>query len=150
VSKFSRELLVGSWEFLSDVNKAASDPGRTTSFFGPKPSGTFIFLPKGRYSVVLMHPELPKFGANDRLKGTEDENMAIIRGVYAHFGRYSLDETSGRLVFKVEGSTFPNERGAKTFRQVTLLTSDRLTFTNEAPPTGGDSLRAATELRRID
>ncbi|SFI94623.1 lipocalin-like domain-containing protein [Bradyrhizobium sp. Gha] len=148
MKKFDGDALVGSWEFVSDINKMAQDPTKTMGFFGSKPSGIFIFLANGRYSVILMHPDLPKFVANDRLKGTDEENMAIIRGVYAHFGRYSFEAESGKLSFFVEGSTFPNERGRETRRQVVQLDSEKLVFTNDTPPTGGDSLKAATELRR--
>src|SRR6478609_2796959 len=99
ITPFDRKLLVGSWEFVSDLNKAVEDPTQISSFFGAKPSGIFMFMPNGRYSVILMHPDLPKFAANDRLKGTQEENLAIIRGVYSHFGRYTFDNACGELIF---------------------------------------------------
>jgi Lipocalin-like domain len=145
-----RERLIGSWRFASDANRTGNEDSPAIRYFGARPNGTFIFLPNGRYSVILMHPELPRFKANDRLKGTPEENMAVIRGVYAHFGTFIVDEAKGQFVMRVEGSTFPNDVGTDTVRKITILTGDTLEFTNDSPPTGEAGTKAYVLLERAD
>jgi len=145
-----RECLIGSWRFTSDDNRTGNADSPAIRYFGARPNGTFIFLPNGRYAVILMHPELPKFKANDRLKGTPEENMAVIRGVYAHFGTFRVDETKAEFIMRVEGSTFPNDVGTETVRKITILTVDTLEFTNDSPPTGEAGTKAFVLLERAD
>jgi hypothetical protein len=76
--------------------------------------------------------------------------MAVIRGVYAHFGTYTVDEAKAQFVMHVEGSTFPNEIGTDTVRKITILTGDTLEFTNDSPPTGDPGTKAFVLLERAD
>jgi hypothetical protein len=97
--------LVGSWTLVSD----ASDPaGRKSATLGQSPHGTLIFGADGRYALVMSRAGLPRFVANNRDRGTDDENRAVVTGSIAHAGRYSIDERAGTFTWQVESSTFPN------------------------------------------
>jgi hypothetical protein len=148
-ARISGELLVGTWKFASDRNETQSSSRPNIEYFGSRPNGTFMFAANGRYAVILTHPDLPKFAANDRLKGTSEENAAVIRGVYAHFGTFSVDEGNSTFTMHIEGSSFPNDRETDTVRQITLLTDDELRFTNDAPPTGDVGTRAYINMVRV-
>jgi hypothetical protein len=105
-------------------------------------------MPNGRYAVILMNPDLPKFKENDRLKGTFDENMAVVRGTYAHFGTFLVNDADSTFVMHIEGSTFPNDVGTAAVRRITSLSESLLTFTNDTPPTGAVGTKAFVVLQR--
>jgi hypothetical protein len=104
--------LVGSWTLVS----SAADPaGRKSATLGQNPHGTLIFAADGRYALVMSRAGLPRFVANNRERGTDDENRAVVTGSLAHAGRYSVDERSGTFTWQIESSTFPNwNRSAQT------------------------------------
>ena len=74
-----------------------------------------------------MRRDLPKLTYNTRLSQTVEESRAITKGSIAHFGTYSVDETGKFLVFRIEGSTFPNWIGAEQWRPF-ALSGDELTY----------------------
>jgi hypothetical protein len=144
-----RNQLIGAWTFDSDSNVVKDADKPKVEYFSSKPSGTFIFCDNGRYAVILTNPDIPRFAINDRLQGTAEENIAVIRGVYAHFGTFTVDEIKGTFTLHVEGGSFPNDRGIDSVRKIELLTHDELRFTNDAPPTGDAGTRAYVNLLRI-
>src|SRR4051812_48576303 len=73
-----KELIVGSWTPLL-VDDVDAD-GTRSPIYGPNPKGMLMFSPDGRYSLQIMRDIRPKFAANSRLKGTADENKAVIGG----------------------------------------------------------------------
>ncbi len=70
------------------------------------------------------------------MKGTPEENAAIVQGSLAYFGSYSVDETTKTLTTVVDGSTFPNSEGETLKRVVTSITTDRLVYENPATTRG--------------
>jgi hypothetical protein len=141
--KLTKETLQGAWTFTSVTLERAD--GTKVEPWGPKPNGSAIFTPDGRYMIVVSRADLPKFASKDRMKGTPEENQAIVQGVLAHFGRYSVNEADGTFTMHVEGSSFPNDVGTDQKRIATSLTSDELTFTNPSPTTGS---KASVTWRR--
>lgn len=126
--------LPGTWALLSAVNE---QEGRKTDVFGPKPRGTLILTPESRYALILMRAGLPKFAANNRAKGTAEENQAVVQGSYAGFGRYTAEEGRGlTVILHIEGSTFPNWDGQDQKRIMTLA-GDELKMTTPASAVGG-------------
>jgi Lipocalin-like domain len=70
--------LVGTWTIAS------------AEAFGPNPKGLLIFEPNGRYSLMLMRADLPKYASNNRAQGTSEEYKAIGAGSISYFGTYSV------------------------------------------------------------
>lgn len=126
------EQIQGSWTLVSLVNE---HNGKKTELFGPDPRGLYIMTPDGRFSFILMRSSLPKFSANNRQKGTDKENKAIVQGAMAYFGRYEV--TSEQTVdLTIEGSTFPNWDGQVQKRTMTVE-GDELRITNPVAASGG-------------
>ena len=80
--------LVGTWTLESDTT--TTPDGRTIQPFGPNPQGIAIFDGSGRFAIINSRPDLPKFASNNRMRGTAEENEAIVQGSFAFFGTYSV------------------------------------------------------------
>jgi hypothetical protein len=118
--------IVGAWTIAS------------AEAFGPTPKGVLIFDPTGRYSLMLMRPDLPKYAANNRTQGTSEENKAIVGGSISYFGTYSVNGSD--LILRVEYSSFPNWNGTEQKRTNFTVTGDELKYTNTAPSVGGPAV----------
>lgn len=117
--------LVGTWRNVSNVT--LQQDGKRTDNFGPKGTGMLIFGADGRFVVVNINPDTPKFASNNRAQGTPEENKAAVLGAIGLFGTYTLE---GNVIkMKVEGSTYPNWTGTEQTRNVMSVTSDELKWT---------------------
>lgn len=132
----SAKSLVGSWTIVSSDTIDAS--GKKTATFGPNPRGTLIFTADGRYSLLIAQASLPKFAANSRVKGTADENKAVVSGSIAHIGKYTVDEKDKSFTFQVESSTYPNWDGTAQKRTFTVA-GNELKYTNPVASSGTGS-----------
>ena len=54
--KITKDQLVGTWAYVSVVVQHAD--GTRIETFGPNPKGSLIFTADGRYSLVLLRPDL--------------------------------------------------------------------------------------------
>src|SRR5258705_6310349 len=70
--------LVGTWTNVSNV--ILGQDGNRVPVFGPKGTGLAIFEANGRFAVVNINPETPKFASNNRAQGTANENKAAMLG----------------------------------------------------------------------
>jgi hypothetical protein len=131
--KSLKDQLVGAWTLVSTKYKFPD--GTTVDTFGPNPRGTMILDASGRMALINMRTSLPKFAANDRTKGTPEENKAIVEGSFVVFGTYTVNESDHTLITHVEGSTFPNFDGADQKRSFTLA-GDELRYTNPVASIG--------------
>ena len=104
--------------------------------FGDNPRGQLILGRDGHYSIILARTTLPKVASGARGNGTAEENKAIVGGSIAHFGKYTVDTKDKTITFNVEASTFPNWDGT-TFKRAFKVSGDQLTYTNNAPSSGG-------------
>jgi hypothetical protein len=86
-----------------------------------------IFDSSGRFAIVNINPETPKFASNNRAQGTAEENKAAMLGGIALFGTYSVADKV--ISFKVDGSTYPNWTGTEQKRNVSAFTPDQFTWT---------------------
>jgi hypothetical protein len=86
--------LVGTWTIVS------------AAAFGPNPKGVLIFDTNGRYSLMLMRADLPKYASNNRSQGAAEEYKAIGAGSISYFGTYSV--SGSELILRIESSSFPN------------------------------------------
>ena len=116
--------LVGSWSLVS-LTVARS--GNEVELLGPHPQGQLVFGSDGRYVLLVLSSDLPKFTSGERQQGTAEENANIARGSVAHFGTYSVDPAARIIVFHIQKSTFPNW-DADVQRRPFTLDGDRLTY----------------------
>lgn len=117
--------LVGTWTNVKNIN--IRQDGSRVDVFGPKGNGLAIFDSNGRFAIVNINPETPKFASNNRAQGTAEENKAAMLGGIALFGTYSVADKV--INFKVEGSTYPNWTGTDQKRNVSAFTPDQFTWT---------------------
>lgn len=122
--------IVGAWTLVS-VEAGGAD-GSKSQPYGANPVGIIIFDASGHYSNLTSRVGLPKFASNNRTQGTPEENMAIVQGSIAHFGKYSVSEADKAIIFHIENSTYPNWNGAEQKRSFTV-TGDELKY---VVPTG--------------
>ena len=123
--------IVGSWTLVS--NSSVRPDGTRFETFGSNPKGTLMFDGNGRFAVVVMRNDLPKFVGKTFLEGTAEEYKAVMQGMLVTFGTYSINEADRMIITRIEGSSFPNLTGNEQKRVVTVLTPDELHYRN---PTG--------------
>jgi hypothetical protein len=116
--------LAGTWTNVANVN--IRQDGSRVDVFGPKGTGLAIFDNNGRFAIVNINPETPKFSSNNRAQGTHEENKAAVLGGIALYGTYSVADKV--INFKVEGSTYPNWTGTEQKRNVSAYTADQFTW----------------------
>ena len=112
--------LVGVWVNTANVNIAKD--GTKSNTFGPKGTGRAIFAADGRFVIVNINPDTPKFAANSRTGGTADENKAAMAGGIGLFGTYAV--SGKKVTLKIEGSTYPNWTGTDQTRDLTVVSPD--------------------------
>ena len=126
--------LVGTWTLESDTS--TTPDGRTIQPFGPQPNGMAIFDSAGHFAIINSRPDLPKFASNNRMRGTAEENEAIVHGTFAFFGTYSV--ANGVIVQHIDGGTWPAWTGTDQKRTIASFTGDEQTWTT-VPSFGGRS-----------
>jgi hypothetical protein len=118
--------LVGTWTNVSNVN--IRQDGSRIDVFGPKGTGIAIFESNGRFAIININPDTPKFSSNSRAQGTPEENKAAVLGGIALFGTYTVGADKV-INFKVEGSTYPNWTGTDQKRNVSSFATDEFKWT---------------------
>jgi hypothetical protein len=126
--------VVGTWMLVSET---AHQGDKTTEPLGPNPVGSIMFDRGRRFMLLIARPGLPKFAANKRDAGTPEENKAVLAGMLAFIGTYSVSDADQVLTLHVEASTFPNWIGADQKRSLTL-TGDEMKWTNRSPAIGAE------------
>ncbi len=137
-----RDQVVGSWTYVS-VDIVRPD-GSRVPLYGPNPQGLATFDSNGHYMLLTARAGLPKFASNDRMKGTAEDNKAIVQGSIAHFGTYTVNEADKTITFHIQTSTFPNWNGTEQKRPFTI-NAEELTWRTPASSGGGT---AEVVLRR--
>ena len=142
--KSDKEQLVGSWILVS---LTAGNGAKQTMPYGPNPKGTMMVDANGRFSITVVRSDLPRFGSDNRMTGTAEENMAIVQGCIAYFGTYSIDEATHVITVNVEGSTFPNFDGG-TQTRILSFNGDEMTYLNPTPSMGGGTAKVTYRRAR--
>ncbi len=106
------------------------------SAYGENARGMMTLTSDGKYSIELARATLPKFASNSRVKGTAEENKAVIEGSIFHFGTYDIGDGGKSITFHIKTSTFPNWDGTDQKRALAVK-GDELTYTVTAPSAGG-------------
>ncbi len=123
----------GSWILVSCINE---QNGKKVDLFGSNPKGSMILTPDGRFSIIMMRSNLPKFASNSRIRGTAKDNQVVVQGSIAFFGSYKVTNEKEQIVkLHIDGSTFPNWTGEDQERGVTVI-GDEMKYTNRSPAIG--------------
>ncbi len=128
-----KDQVVGAWTYVS-VDTVRSD-GTRVPMFGPNPQGIAMFDANGHYVLMTSRAGLPKLASGNRNEGTAEENKAIVQGLIAHFGTYSVNEADRTITFRIDASSFPNWNGTVQARPF-AITGDELRWTT-AGSSGG-------------
>ena len=135
-AKTVKEEILGSWKLVSIINTRVD--GSKYELFGEKAKGTIHFDSSGSYSLQIMREARPAFVAGSRVEGTAEENRAAVHGMISHFGSYEVDEAGRKIIFRIQGSSYPNWEKAEQTREFVLLGS-RLTWSDPSVgPRSGD------------
>lgn len=137
IAAHQKQEIVGIWKLVKDTNKGSD--GVEKSLFGVHPIGQIVFVKEGHYSALLMRSDIPNFAAANRMQGTADENKAVVQGVIASFGRYSVSDDGKVLTMTPEGSTYPNWIGVASKRALTIV-GDEMKFSVNASVGGVSEL----------
>src|SRR5215469_18266618 len=90
VAQSVREQLIGAWDLVSII--ATDKAGNKSDRRGPNPKGLLIFDASGRYSILTSRAELPTFKVDNVNQGSAEENKAVMTGMIANVGTWSVDE----------------------------------------------------------
>jgi hypothetical protein len=101
-----KDQIVGTWRQVSIYTE---EGGIKKQPYGEKIVGLAVFDPSGYVISFLSKAELPKFAANNRLKGTDEEYRSVGQGMIAGFGRYTIDGDTVSIAWVA--SSFPNRAG---------------------------------------
>jgi hypothetical protein len=129
--------LIGTWTLVL-VDNVLPD-GSRIHLYGDAPQGILTFDANGRYTLQILRTGRPKFAANDKSKGTPEENAPAVQGSNAHWGRYEVNEADGTLTFFIDHASFPNWEGTQQKRKFTI-NGDRLKYIVPAPTTGAKAI----------
>jgi hypothetical protein len=113
-----KQQVVGLWSLASQYVERPD--GSRVERFGPNPKGIAYFDQGGRFSMVMMRADLPKIASNNAMSATDAENKAIMQGSSAFFGTWSVDEATGTMLNRIDGSTFPNWDGTDLKRTLSI------------------------------
>ncbi|HEY3642414.1 MAG TPA: lipocalin-like domain-containing protein [Xanthobacteraceae bacterium] len=125
-----KEQLVGAWTLVSII--ATDKAGGKSERRGPNPKGLLIFDASGRYSILTARADLPNFAIDNVNQGTAEENKAVMTGMIANVGTWSVDEKTRTITTNVEAGSFPNLNGKTQTRVISSLTADELRYVNGA------------------
>jgi hypothetical protein len=128
-----KEEIVGAWRLVSIYNETQ---GVKKHLLGEHPVGLMQFDRSGNVSQFLSRPDLPKFAAPNRLRGTDKEYREVMQGMISGFGTYTVD---GDIVtIKWIASSYPNRVGTEEKRTYKIL-GDEMSAANPTASVGGTS-----------
>ena len=128
-----KEQIVGAWRTVSIYNE---EGGVKKHLYGDKPVGMTVFDRSGTYISWLSKPDLPKFAAKNRLKGTDAEYRGVVQGMIAGFGTYTVEGDT--VTIKWVASSYPNRAGT-TEKRIYKIAGDDLNSVNPTAASGGTS-----------
>ena len=105
-SKNIQHEFVGSWELVS-INNIHQD-GTKKQPYGSNPDGLLIFDKDGNYAIQILKENRPLIVSGNKNTSTPEENVAIVKGFNAHYGKYTVDAQNKTITFKILHASFPN------------------------------------------
>jgi len=112
-----KDQVLGTWTLVSNVQKYQD--GKEENDFGPKGKGLLILDRTGWFSLQII--------GGDRAKQT-GRPVNPIGPAITYFGTYTVGEGDKSLVYKVQGSTYPNFEGTEQKATITIINADDMTY----------------------
>jgi Lipocalin-like domain len=129
-----QQQLVGTWTLVSIT--ATDKAGGKSERRGPNPKGLLIFEGDGHFSLLTSRSDIPNFKIDNVNEGSAEEYKAVMTGMIANVGTWSVDETTKTITTSIEAGSFPNLNGKTQKRVISSLTADELRYTNGASVSG--------------
>ena len=140
-----KDQIVGSWNFV--VAEVNAPDGKKSFPFGETPKGILIFTADDRFAQIHVAGDVPKIASNNRMTGTPEEYVAIMKRSLSVFGTYAVDEDKKTVTYNIVSSSFPNWEGEAQTRNIDKLTADE--FVNTNPNVGGGRGSASNFYGRV-
>ena len=119
MSQLLRERLVGAWRLFSYVEKDV-DTGEEHSPMGKNPEGIIMYTPDGYMSAQLCTPGRKKFSGGDMYRGQSAEYVQAGSTYMAYSGPFYVNEAKQSLEHEMNVSFFPNWKGQRQVRVVSI------------------------------
>ena len=130
---------IGSWSLVSITN--IYENGSKVEPYGQNPDGLLIFDAEGNYAIQILKKNRPLISSGNKNTSTAVENAAIVKGFNAHYGRYSVDPSTGIIAFNILHASFPNWENKIQKRAFSCL-NGVLTYTVTNTTQGGNAVIA--------
>lgn len=115
--KAKQKDFAGLWELVS-VENIAKDS--TTSYpYGEKPAGRMMIDKEGNYMIEIYTVTRTKIASGSKNSATAEENIMLVKGSNAHYGKFVADNEAKTLLYKPERAFFPNWEGQELKSQFT-------------------------------
>ena len=128
-----KDQIVGAWRLVSIYNEQS---GAKQNLYGDKPVGLTVFDRSGYVVQYISKADVPKFAADNRLKGTDQEYRTVMQSIIAGFGTYTVDGDT--VTIKWVASSYPNRAGT-TERRTYKIVGEQMTSVNTTAASGGTS-----------
>jgi hypothetical protein len=129
-----KDQITGTWMLVEAID--VHPDGRRENRWGPDGKGIFIYDGKGNFTQFITRADLPKIAGGTLDKATAEEAKAIVSGLVASFGTYTVNEAEKTITTRVVGGVFPNLIGRDQKRTIISLSADELKYKNPATSTG--------------
>src|SRR5213075_1288756 len=140
-----KQQIVGTWDFI--VAEVTTPDGKKSFPFGETPKGILIFTADGRFAQIHVAGDVPKIASNNRLTGTSEEYVAIMKRSLSVFGTWTVDEANKTVTYNIVSASFPNWEGEAQTRNIDKLTTEE--FVNTNPNVAGGRGSASNFYRRV-
>lgn len=137
---------VGVWWLLSREDKAMDGSPRTEPMLGPDALGILTYA-NGRFAAQFMKRDR-KNVVNIRNAMGGLNNTGAVDGYDAFFGTYLVDETTGKVVHRLEGALTADNVGMEVSRQLTV-SGDTLMIQVETTTMEGEPVTRTLTWERV-
>lgn len=125
--------LAGTWALVAaDV---IHPDGSRAHDYGHAPKGLLTIDRAGRYSLQIFRGDRSRFADPAKAKGSAQEYRAAVMGSSTHYGTLAVEVGKHRLVFHIDGASFPNWEGQVQTRTFELH-GDTLSYRVPPRPDG--------------
>jgi Lipocalin-like domain len=140
-------VLVGSWELKSRIDRAANGEERQEPTLGSDPLAFLVFDSTGHFAAQFMKRD--RTTALDGQAGGASANNSVARGGYdAYFGTYTLDEARGVLSTLLRGA-LSQENVGQTFVRYVAVDDDILTLKLDTTAANGEAITRTLRWQRV-
>lgn len=110
--------LAGTWTLVAaDVQHP---DGSREHDYSDAPKGLLMIDRMGHYTLQIYRGDRPRFANPSKAKASAQEFKAAVLGSSTHYGTIEAEPGQHKLVFHIEGASFPNWEGQTQVRSFKL------------------------------